>query len=296
MIDQIPTIGAAIDGLRARSPEAFQDAPDDAPIFIMANSWRSGSTLLQRLLLSSGETLMWGEPYDRCAYIQSLAESLRAFSFNYPPDRFYADPSIGQDWSRTWVANLYPSAADLIRAHREFFRALFAVPAEAMGYRRWGIKEVRLSIEHARYLQTLFPRARIVFLVRNPYDAYRSYRSWRSWYNRWPNEPVFTPGEFGKMWRTLGEGYVAGAHSLGAPLIRYEDLGDPRQLEVLEEYLGMRIDATVMEERQRGPRLPAERVPTSEMLLLKRQVEPLAQRLGYQPPVARAGSKGASRR
>ena len=32
-----------------------------SPIFIFTTGWRTGSTLLQRLITSSGETLIWGE-------------------------------------------------------------------------------------------------------------------------------------------------------------------------------------------------------------------------------------------
>jgi hypothetical protein len=34
--------------------------PDDQPIFVCAVGWRSGSTLLQRLLMTDPSVLVWG--------------------------------------------------------------------------------------------------------------------------------------------------------------------------------------------------------------------------------------------
>ena len=81
-IHQTPTIDEAIRTLEARwdlqglSEALDSDAPENRPVFVLAAGWRSGSTLLQRLVMSSGETLVWGEPYDRACYVQDLARSL----------------------------------------------------------------------------------------------------------------------------------------------------------------------------------------------------------------------------
>ena len=88
------------------------------------------------------------------------------------------------------------------------------------GFDRWGVKEVRWDVEMASYLRWLFPDARFVFLVRNPFDAYRSYRQWdwydnwpfHTWYDRWPSEPIDSPESFGSHWRRLAGGF------LGRPL------------------------------------------------------------------------------
>lgn len=49
----------------------------EEPIFLMAAGWRTGSTLLQRLIMSDSRVLMWGEPYHECGLIQNLAGSMR---------------------------------------------------------------------------------------------------------------------------------------------------------------------------------------------------------------------------
>ena len=56
-----------------------------APIFLLSAGWRSGSTLLQRLIMSDKNVLIWGEPYDECGQIQAMADTLKAFRPDWPP-------------------------------------------------------------------------------------------------------------------------------------------------------------------------------------------------------------------
>ena len=36
---------------------------EKGPVFLFSAGWRSGSTLLQRLITHGGEVMMWGEPF-----------------------------------------------------------------------------------------------------------------------------------------------------------------------------------------------------------------------------------------
>lgn len=280
-----PPLAEAIRALDTRfAPRAA--APGASPVFVLSAGWRSGSTLLQRLVMSAGGIVVWGEPYDRLWYVQRLAESLRALGGDWPPDRFFLDARErdgATDHSGEWVANLYPEVADLQAAHRAFFDRLFAEPARARGYERWGVKEVRLSAGHATYLRWLYPDAKILFLVRDPLAAYRSYRIFRPWYDRWPEPPVFTPGDFGRHWARLAGSFAERADDLDARLIRFEDLvGGRTDLETLSEYLGLELRPEVLEKpvTGRGGAELAE-VPAVEYRLLRRVVGPVARELGY---------------
>ncbi|MDH4132045.1 MAG: sulfotransferase, partial [Gemmatimonadota bacterium] len=210
-VASIPGIGQAIATMRARWPGLEGDAPADDPVFLLSAGWRSGSTLLQRLVMSDSRILMWGEPYANCDLLGHLASSLRIFRADYPTDDWFVERGLAggrEGLSEQWIANLYPEARDLIGAHRELFRTLYGEPARRHGYQRWGLKEVRYGIEHARYLRFLFPNARFLFLYRSPYDSWRSYRIWRNWYYRWPDQPIYTAGAFGALWRELVEGFL----------------------------------------------------------------------------------------
>ncbi|MBU1225205.1 MAG: sulfotransferase [Gammaproteobacteria bacterium] len=268
--------------------EASYSPPEDdtvAPIFLLSAGWRSGSTLLQRLVMSDKRVLIWGEPYDECGPIQAMADTLKAFRPGWPPADYYYDGTPPGQLTGSWVANLFPPVDALWRAHRAFHDTLFDAPATQAGAARWGIKEVRLGIEHARYLRWLYPRARFVMLYRHPLDAYRSYcRYGRSWYDVFPDRPVFTPTAFGTHWRRLMEGYLEGAETIGAMLLRYEDLiGPTPPLDALDAYLGIQTDHAVLAKKVGSSERGGEKahVNALERWLLKRAAGPIAAKLGY---------------
>ena len=273
-------------GLSALSTMTTQPRDDaTSPIFLFSAGWRSGSTLLQRLVMSDKQVLIWGEPYDECGPVQAMAQTMKAFRPDWPPSDYFYDGTPPGQLTGSWVANLFPAPDALWAAHRQYFDTLFDAPASGAGAARWGIKEVRLDIEHARYLKWLYPNARFVFLYRNPLEAYSSYcRYGRSWYDLFPDSPIFTPTAFGTHWRRLMEGYVAGAESIGAMLLRYEDLIGPNPpLDALDAYLGIHTDHAVLAKKVGSSVREGEkaRVNTLERWLLRRATSPVAQQLGY---------------
>jgi hypothetical protein len=269
---------------------AGDPAPDaDSPIFLLSAGWRSGSTLLQRLIMSDPSALLWGEPFDECGVIQAMAATVKPFRDGWPPAEYYLSHHAGAqpgDLADDWIANLFPAPDDLRRGHRAFFDATFAEPARRAGATRWGIKEVRLTADHAHYLKWLYPAARVLFLYRNPLDAYRSYcRYGRNWYDTWPDAPVFTPTSFGRHWRALTEGFLRNERTLGALVVRYEDLvtGSEELLQRIERHLAVKLDRSVLGNKLGSSERAGRQAPVSrlERTLLKRAVSPCAEDLGY---------------
>jgi Sulfotransferase family len=273
-----------IELLKERWPQA--ETPDgERPVFIFSAGWRSGSTLLQRLLVSKREVLIWGEPYTLSDHLGRLSESLNIFSDVFPPPEFFlefhGDGSIA-DIQEKWIAHLYPEVDDLREAHRAFFTTLLAAPAARRGYRRWGFKDCKYGIEHAVYLKWLFPGAKFYFVYRNPYHAYRSLRLFGA-YMRWPDRPVFTAREFGELWRQLMEGYQNHCAAVDGMMVKFEDLVARRlSVENIGAFAGVDCDPAVLGENisGRGKR-DLVAIPSLEQSQLARAVEPLASRLGY---------------
>lgn len=280
-----PSIQKGVVALQQASPVGFAD-DDDAPIFLLSAGWRSGSTMLQRLIMSDRGVFIWGEPYDECGMLQAMADSHQAFRAGWPPADYFHDGKPPGDLAGEWIANLFPSIAAWREGQRAFFDTAFARPAQQAGARRWGIKEVRLTAAHCHWLKWLYPKARFVLLYRNPLEAYRSYaRYGRSWYDVYPQRPVHTPAAFGRHWRLLMEGYLREAPALGAMLVRYEDLVKGKlDLGELERYLGISVDRGVMEQKVGSSEREGRRVTVNalERWLLRREVSDVASRLGYE--------------
>ena len=238
--------------------------------------------------MSSGEAMIWGEPYGKRDPVRQLTDMYLPFTDDYPRQQHFLQhrQAAGFDAGQEWVANLYPSVTELEKAHRAFLEQLLAEPARAAGFPRWGMKEVRVDAFQAAYLRRLFPGSRIILLIRNPYDAYRSYRVRGGWYDRFPDRPVFDAESFGQHWQRLTSGYLEQADALGAFLVRFEDLTRDRSVvDRLAEYTGLRLDPGVLDVKRRGND-SAEPMPIrpKEIRTLNATLGALAESLGYPTP------------
>jgi hypothetical protein len=228
---------------------------DEQPVFVLSSGWRSGSTLLQRMIMENRkDLLMWGEPFPHCNIHDGLVNQFRAFTSDWPPRPYFLSGMKLQDPSDTWVANLYPDVDDLLKAHRSFHHTLFAEPARRAGWKSWGLKEVRFTIDHATYLRALYPKSKIILLYRNPYDAYLAYSHWNvTVFRTWPDRFVSTPYTFGRNWADLTRGYLDGHESIDALLIKYEDLDSPDAVGRIQDYLGWPVPRSSEMRRIREP-------------------------------------------
>ena len=282
---------------------------EDAPIFLLSAGWRSGSALTQQLVTSSGQAFLWGEPYHECAYVQRMADSVRAFGNALPSDGMFHHPHArvnggaavnghgaarangavnGNGKGRGITGRIdfvFPAAEHLLAAHRAFFDRLLAQPALDGGYERWGFRAVRLSTEHARYLRWLYPNARLVLQIRNPYKAYRVYRRTRGLYGRSAHQPVLSTEQFGACWLDLAGGLARDHQDIDARLVRFEALvaRDGALLDDLSDYLGVPIERKELTRTLREEQWPLQAIPSGELESLRRAVEPLASELGYEP-------------
>ncbi len=269
------------------------------PVFLAAAGWRTGSTLLQRLICSSGEILVWGEPYGRACPVQALtrtAMALRSDAWqgketaqpDWPSASSVAPVEVPDDLSDHWIANLYPEPQALKQAWRAQLDTLFAAPASARGFQRFGVKEVRWQGLDARFLSWMYPDARFFFLVRNPWDAWASAKG-ASFFKSWPNERVDDVTSFVRHWRRLTESFLRWPDDSGF-LVRYEDLVHPNfELQDIAEHAGLtRVDPAVLETKVRGMGTePAELDPV-EVEQVGRLAGPMAEALGYTGPGGRS--------
>lgn len=253
-------LSEALEAIRQRWPSGASSAdPADSPVFIFSAGWRSGSTLLQRLVVSSNEVHVWGEPFGESAFLPKLASGIAAITRDWPPDTFFSDAGGSNKLASQWIANLTPTIEALHAAHRRFFHEWLAISARDVHHSsRWGLKEVRLTIDHARYLKWLFPNARFLFICRNPVDAYRSWKG-NAWYSPWSRYFTHAPIVFARHWRLLTAGFVSDYREVGGMMIRFEDLvSGAVSLESVAGYLDVStIDASILDRKIGAPKATA---------------------------------------
>jgi hypothetical protein len=207
---------------------------DDDPVFIASIGWRSGSTLMQRLLMTDPSILIWGEPLDRMLLISQLTDAVSTVDPFWPRPDAWINNRDGADLTREWVANLYPDPGRLRAGFRAMLDAWLGEPARARGHQRWGAKEVRWTAADGLVLRWLYPRCRFVVILRHPVASYYSMRNFGAvplgpeWALRTPDRIVAYEAAYGRMWNEMTLGWLEVADRLGARVIRYEDLIEGR--------------------------------------------------------------------
>lgn len=217
----------------------------DQPIFIFSAGWRSGSTMLQRLITGTQAALIWGEAggaLDRLAdthacYEQMLGPGGQRFKHGFGGNgakEYEAFTAAGKDGFNKWIACMNPPAGVFRNAFHSFFDSVYARPAAELGYARWGIKEVQSGIEAARFLHQLYPAAHFIFLVRHPYDCLTSIKR-RDWLDR-PGDPQALE-YYAHHWARLAGEFRAADFG---QLVKYEDLvSDTQAQERLGRHIGV---------------------------------------------------------
>lgn len=254
----------------------------DHPVFIFSAGWGSGSTLLQRLLVSSGEILVWGEPMDEAAPIQRMATSVCAVRKQWPRLDHFQQVDNSNSLSGSWIANLAPDMSYYKSAYRDFIYQWLCAPANHAGYKKWGMKEVRLTINHAKFLQWMYPDAKFLFVYRDLYDSYLSVRR-KPWLSIWPDHSATPIMSFAHHWKILLEGFLDGYSDVGGVLIKYEDLVSGQlDLQMVADYSGLeRIDESILNVKVGSRSKNRRPLILPEKIILDSIAGSLRKRLGY---------------
>ncbi len=281
-------LGEALNCIKKRWPDLMCSSEDtERPVFIFSAGWRSGSTLMQRLVVSSEEILIWGEPLGDAAIIPRLGSALSTISTTWPADNFFDHKSNMKSLYNQWIANLTPDMQYIRNSNRLMFEEWLGRPArEKYGVKRWGLKEVRLTIDHARYIKWLFPDARFIFIYRNLIDAYKSWKGNR-WRSVWPGYYPRLPIAFARHWKYLLEGFLNGYREVDGYLVKFEDLVSKKiDIQEIANHIGVaRFDSTVLEMKIATPilnkNLRKRRLSPYDRMVLSFIGGGLMRRLGY---------------
>lgn len=199
-----------------RSKKMDKDKTDlKSPVFIYAASWRTGSTLLQRIINASKDIFVWGEP----AFLPEV-RNLYERAESYLNKVTWSRRTALHSNAGKWAAVISPPPERLKRATKAFFKGLYQEETENFGMKRWGFKEVRSNaVANMCLIKGLYPDCKFLFLVRDPYDTYRSIKGKEFHANfKEPMEPI-------KVWsNNVTEFLDDTTIGKNALLIRYEDL------------------------------------------------------------------------
>ena len=254
------------------------------PIFILSSIWRSGSTALQRTLVTDPSIQVWGEPYADTNLIPALTQSAMALTQNtWPQERHFLNhKKIKERPEQFFIANWYPPMKAMVEAHRAMLDRLFQQSANEMGKERFGIKFVRISLNELYYLQWLYSDAKFLILVRNPWDCWRSYKGYE-WIYRWPKGKVTTVQQFAKLWEKQTRELLSHPQTESIKALRYEDFLQPdfnwEQLRAFCELPNIRKDA--LEHRISGVNVPPQPITEADCQVIEHTCGSLASQLGY---------------
>tara|TARA_R110002050_G_scaffold150318_5_gene276999 strand:+ start:1858 stop:2844 length:987 start_codon:yes stop_codon:yes gene_type:complete len=263
------------------------------PIFILSAGWRSGSTLLQRMILKDPTLMIWGEPYHRSNLINSQLEQLIPLQNQWPPNNYYIDENM-ENLSDQWIANCWPKFSHLRNAQLMYWKTLFETPLASLGKSTWGIKEVRWGYKEVKYLKWLYPKAKFIFLCRNPYDAYASFYNYpKSAFLNWPKEPIMTAKDFSSMWLRLVKEFEQLTEDKIGILVKYEDLKNKNTQIKISKYLGQSInDASSLQRlvkpgvsKSDGTAKSSHYLPKLEKLLIRYYLRGKLKQYGYFPKI-----------
>lgn len=255
------------------------------PVFLLAGGGRTGSTLIQRLIISSGEIMLWGEhggiilPQLRKLFNQLNAWCDKANSQTHLSD-FRASSHAA------WMPNINPEPPFMLAGCRAFLEQSLGVAARNMGYKRWGFKEIRYGAEEVRMLQALFPRACFIFLVRNPVSCLKSIKATQWYESDYQSDPVRFLADWSRVSGSLRSIQPACTRSC---LVRYEDaISSPAATaEKIAETIGVpvdHLDLSVFEQKRRGKAAePAMLDEQDQRALQDPVVLEISEKLGYLP-------------
>ncbi len=235
-------------------PDIMLKQYTDKPIFIFSAGWRSGSTLVQRMVTASGDVLMWGESggaldcFEEAGrrYAQMLGPGSRKYEHGFGgngAEEFARFVAAGKRCAHEWIACMNPPEDIIHSAFRGMLEKMYAEPAAKLGYSRWGIKEVRAGIRAALFLREIYRDAKFVFLVRNPLSCLISIKR-REWIDRAKTRDPLQ--HYALHWKKLASEFREADFGR---LIRYEDMiSSEDSVRSLSEYLDISMPANFVNE------------------------------------------------
>lgn len=151
------------------------------PVLLTSPTIRCGTTLLQRLLCSSSNALIYGEEIAKDLEMQLQIFTSRKMIYSHSRQRFASSlGNVLQGDTKDWIPDLMPDIDGYLEALREgaFAGLLYCRrhAAEA-GRRLWGFKYPGWPPHLLQMLSDAIPGTRVIYISRHLADCVRSARA-----------------------------------------------------------------------------------------------------------------------
>jgi hypothetical protein len=155
-----------------------------SPLLVTSPSVRSGTTLLQRLLCSAGNALVYGEEIGKDLELQLQIFASRKLVYGHSRQRFTSDMQRvvqGGGDGDGWMLDLMPDIDGYLQALYDGAFAGLAhcrQHAESAGRPIWGFKYPGWPPHLVRLLFDAMPGTHVICIVRDLADTARSAKAW----------------------------------------------------------------------------------------------------------------------
>ena len=150
-------------------------------IFIWAPTQRCGTGLLQRLVTSSKQVIVFGED----KFLTDQLPKLMIEHAELDEDIKKSTSKLASGVYEGWFPSALPFYEDDIEALGGSFNLManaYLSSAKKLGFQKWGSKLPYVSTSQLNAVNTLLPKSRHVFLYRNLTDVMKSMKA-RRWVN-----------------------------------------------------------------------------------------------------------------
>ena len=279
----VQALREAIAALHIVEPGAVDAEKDtEAPIFILSNGMRSGSTLLQRIVVTDAHVLLWGEPFGDLDVVSSLTKMVTCLVNPWSLEGSEGLNPQSLSLATSWIANFFPSGENFRLAFRALFDRWLGYPAHHLGFARWGFKEIRLGASEAMLLWWLYPRAKFVVLLRHPYDCYRSLADSGWVASVIDGIPIDSAVTFARFWNQRALSWGELPSTFPYLTIKYEDLiSGKTDLRAFESWLGLEIKESLALSADIGSTATRPRLSRLERLIIAREAGSGMSAFGY---------------
>jgi len=192
------------------------------PILVTSPTIRCGTTLLQRLLCSSDNTLIYGEEIAKDLEMQLQLFASRKMVYAHSRQRFASSlDRVMQGDTNDWIPDLMPEIGGYLEAlHQGSFAPLAYCQqyAEQHGRELWGFKYPGWQPHLISMLFDAVPATKVIYISRQLADAVRSAKAWGEIKNEADTQQFCTQwGNHGKFMHQL-------QHSRPVLMLQYESL------------------------------------------------------------------------